>query len=121
MPIHDQGYRRYGGSRAPHGRAWLVIARNGVIASYGSDSDPEPKFPYWSFTQKDATLRSALIYEAQQSSRDHAARDINAMLQEGHLKHQVAARFPLDRIVEAHEAMESGKTIGKLLVDVAAF
>lgn len=31
MPIHDQGYRRYGGSRASHGRAWLVIARNGVM------------------------------------------------------------------------------------------
>ena len=97
-----------------------VIARNGVIGSYGSDSDPEPKFPYWAFTQKDATLRVALIYEAQQSSRDQAARDINKMLSEGRLKHNVAARFPLDRIVDAHEAMESGKTVGKLLVDVAA-
>jgi ABC-2 type transport system permease protein len=25
--IHDQGYRRYGGGRTPHGRAWWVIAR----------------------------------------------------------------------------------------------
>jgi NADPH:quinone reductase len=97
-----------------------VIARNGVIASYGSDSNPEPKLPYWGFTQKDATLRMALIYEAQQSARDHAARDINAMIQEGRLKHQVAQRFPLERIADAHEAMESGTTIGKLLVDVAA-
>lgn len=30
MPIHDQGYRRYGGSRAEAGRAWQVIARAGV-------------------------------------------------------------------------------------------
>jgi ABC-2 type transport system permease protein len=30
MPIHDQGYRRYGGTRA-RGRAWLVMLRNGVI------------------------------------------------------------------------------------------
>jgi len=30
MPIHDQGYRRYGGTRGPHGRAWIVIARTGV-------------------------------------------------------------------------------------------
>ena len=27
MPIHDQGYRRYGGRRQPHGTAWWVIAR----------------------------------------------------------------------------------------------
>lgn len=30
MPIHDQGYRRYGGERAAVGRAWLVIARAGL-------------------------------------------------------------------------------------------
>jgi ABC-type transport system involved in multi-copper enzyme maturation permease subunit len=30
MPIHDQGYRRYGGERTPVGRAWLVIAKAGV-------------------------------------------------------------------------------------------
>ena len=30
MPIHDQGYRRYGGTRAGVGRAWLVIAGAGI-------------------------------------------------------------------------------------------
>ncbi len=33
MPIHDQGYRRYGGKRAPHGRAWLIIARTHMLAA----------------------------------------------------------------------------------------
>ena len=31
-PIHDQGYRRYGGGREPHGRRWWVIARSGLLA-----------------------------------------------------------------------------------------
>jgi ABC-2 type transport system permease protein len=31
MPIHDQGYRRYGGRRHPHGRVWWVIARAGLM------------------------------------------------------------------------------------------
>ena len=31
MPIHDQGYRRYAGTRAPRGGAWWVIARAGVM------------------------------------------------------------------------------------------
>lgn len=30
MPIHDQGYRRYGGTRVPLGRAWAVIAAAGI-------------------------------------------------------------------------------------------
>ena len=33
MPIHDQGYRRYGGKRAPHGRAWWIIARTHMFAA----------------------------------------------------------------------------------------
>lgn len=31
MPIHDQGYRHYVGQRAPHGRAWWVIARAHIL------------------------------------------------------------------------------------------
>lgn len=31
MPIHDQGYRRYGGRRIPHGGRWWVIARAGIL------------------------------------------------------------------------------------------
>lgn len=30
MPIHDQGYRRYGGDRTPRGRAWAVILAAGL-------------------------------------------------------------------------------------------
>ena len=30
MPIHDQGYRRYSGRRAPAGHAWFVIAEAGI-------------------------------------------------------------------------------------------
>ncbi len=32
MPIHDQGYRRYLGSRAAVGRSWQVITRAGIRA-----------------------------------------------------------------------------------------
>jgi ABC-2 type transport system permease protein len=35
MPIHDQGYKRYAGSRA-QGRAWLVIFRAGFLGMFGN-------------------------------------------------------------------------------------
>jgi ABC-2 type transport system permease protein len=35
MPIHDQGYRRYAGTRAAVGRGWAVIARSGVKSFIG--------------------------------------------------------------------------------------
>jgi len=31
VPIHDQTYRRYGGAKEIAGRAWVAIARNGVL------------------------------------------------------------------------------------------
>src|SRR5437867_90251 len=34
MAIHDQGYRRYGGSKAAVGQGWIVIARAGIRAMF---------------------------------------------------------------------------------------
>src|SRR5206468_2779748 len=34
MPIHDQGYRRYRGSKAALGQGWIVIARAGIRAMF---------------------------------------------------------------------------------------
>lgn len=31
MPIHDQSYRRYGGTKQSHGQTWWVIARAGLM------------------------------------------------------------------------------------------
>jgi ABC-2 type transport system permease protein len=31
VPIHDQTYRRYGGTKEMAGRAWMVIARTGIL------------------------------------------------------------------------------------------
>ena len=35
MPIHDQGYRRYVGTRTPRGRAWAVITTAGLRTFFG--------------------------------------------------------------------------------------
>lgn len=96
-----------------------VLAQNGVVAAYASDAQPEPALKFYPFVMKNATIRTVLIYEVPQAARDHAARDINALIETGGLKHQIGLRLPLDRVVEAHEAMESGRTVGKILLDVA--
>lgn len=33
MPIHDQSYRHYTGKREPVGKAWMVIAGDGIVAT----------------------------------------------------------------------------------------
>jgi NADPH2:quinone reductase len=95
-----------------------LLAPNGVIAAYASDADPRPTLNFGGFLVKDATLRMLIIYEAPQTALDAAVRDINALIEEGALQHQVATRYGLDEIAAAHEAMESGKQIGKILIDI---
>jgi len=38
MPIHDQGYRRFLGTRMPRGRAWAVITTAGLRTFFGKRS-----------------------------------------------------------------------------------
>ncbi|MDE2230294.1 MAG: NADPH:quinone reductase [Alphaproteobacteria bacterium] len=93
-----------------------LLKSGGVIATYSSDAVPDPVVPFTPMLMKDLTVHFVLIYEIPQSARDHAARDINRLIAAGKLKHQIAEVFPLARIAEAHERMEEGRVVGKLLV-----
>jgi NADPH:quinone reductase-like Zn-dependent oxidoreductase len=37
-------------------------------------------------------------------------------MEAGQVKHEIAAHFGLDQIVQAHEAVEQGSVIGKVIV-----
>jgi NADPH:quinone reductase len=97
-----------------------VLAVNGVVAAYASDSAPQqpPAFPFRSLLFKNATIRTVLVYLVSPEAHRAAARDITAHLASGSLKHSIARRLPLSKIVEAHEAMEAGHLNGKVIVDV---
>jgi NADPH2:quinone reductase len=96
-----------------------VLKTNGTIATYASMGDQEPKLPFYALMSKNAAIRPVLIYTMPTRAKDEAARDIVRLVEAGRLIHQIGARFPLDRIVEAHQAQESGKITGNIVVDVA--
>jgi NADPH2:quinone reductase len=60
-----------------------------------------------------------LVYDMPQTAMLDAARDINLWLASGKAQHQIARTFPLEQLVDAHLAVESGREIGKVVVDVA--
>lgn len=95
-----------------------VIRPNGVIAAYSSDAVPEPVLPFWSLLAKDVTIRFVLVYEMPDAAHRAAAEAITAELEQGRLRHQIAARFPLSDVALAHEAQESGSLIGKAVVEI---
>jgi len=96
-----------------------VVKTNGTIATYASMGDPEPKLPFYTLMGKNVTIRPVLIYTMPDHARDEATRDILGLVEAGRLAHTIGARFPLARIVEAHQAQESGRVTGNIVVDVA--
>jgi len=59
-----------------------------------------------------------LIYELAGADRARALADITRLLEQGQLKHNVAATYGLDQIVAAHEAQEQGKTAGNIVLKI---
>ena len=51
--------------------------------------------------------------------RARATADITHMLERGELIHNVAQTFDLGEIAAAHEAVESGKAMGNIVVNTA--
>jgi NADPH2:quinone reductase len=60
-------------------------------------------------------LRFVLLYGVPLEALEQAAKDITAALADGALTELPAAKFRLDEVAAAHDAVEAG-TVGKVLV-----
>jgi NADPH2:quinone reductase len=96
-----------------------VLNPNGVISTYASDAVPEPKIPFWTILGKDITIHFVLVYAMPKSAHQRAAADITTCLSGNKLRHNIAKRFPLEEIAQAHEAVEKGDKIGNVIVEIA--
>lgn len=95
-----------------------VLAADGVVAIYGS-SAPETSIPFQFLLQNSIALRFFLVYQMPPQLRARATADITRMLERSELIHNVAQTFDLRDIAAAHEAVESGKAMGNIVVNVA--
>lgn len=94
------------------------IATNGTIASYSSTAVPEPVFPYYPLAFKGVTVRLVQGFNLPEAARRAAIDDITRWSASGRLRHAIAARFPLADIALAHEALEQGRAMGNIVVDI---
>ena len=92
-----------------------VLAPNGVVAVYGSGA-AEASIPFQFLLQNSITLQFFLVYLMPAEMRQRATADITQMLEQGELIHNVAQTFDLGDMVAAHEAVESGKAMGNIVV-----
>jgi NADPH2:quinone reductase len=94
-----------------------VLAPHGKLVCYGSNVAAEVPLNFPAMLWGSLTLQMFLVYELTAADRAAAIAELQALLREGRLSHAIGARYPLDAIAEAHEAIEGGRVIGNVVVD----
>ncbi|MGV7240525.1 NADPH:quinone reductase [Caballeronia sp. M23-90] len=92
-----------------------ALARDGMGAIYGAGK-PQVQFDFLPMIQSGAAIRFFIVYELSPAARAETVSALNGYLKTGALNHNVAERFSLEHIVEAHEAVESGRLTGNAVV-----
>lgn len=85
-----------------------AIADHATIVSYGSNKSDEVAIPYREFLFRCLSLRQFAIYVITPEQRRHVLSEAVRLLESNLLDHTIASRYPLDEIVAAHQAVETG-------------
>lgn len=97
-----------------------ILKVDGTAACYASAGDPEPTLPFYNMMYKNINLSLVLVYNMSQKAKQEACKDIGQAIDDGNLNHPIAGRFPLDQLAAAHEAVESGLSIGNVIVEIGS-
>jgi NADPH:quinone reductase len=96
-----------------------VLAPRGVMVLFGQSSGPVEQIDPQILNQKGSlflTRPSLVHYTATREELLHRAGELFSWLETGELSVRIGAEFPLARAAEAHRALESRRTAGKVLL-----
>jgi NADPH2:quinone reductase len=95
-----------------------VLKVSGVIATYSSSQDPEPKLPFLKMMYKDVTVRMIIVYAMPEAAKKQAVDDIDKALASDALQHRVADTMPLAEIARSNELIEQGSIRGAVILTI---
>ncbi len=94
-----------------------LLRPGGEVIVYGSGT-PEISVPFSPAIRKGLHLYFFIVYNLDSSVRGSAIADLSRLLEENRLRHNIAARLPLERVVDAHEMVEQGRVMGNVVLQV---
>jgi NADPH2:quinone reductase len=94
-----------------------VAAPNATISSYATQAGGEVTVPVRRLMSSNIVLRFVLVYTMPADALRAAIADVTRALEDGALTTLPIHRFALDRVAEAHDAVEGG-AVGKVLIDL---
>lgn len=95
-----------------------ALAPHGTLVCYGSNAMGDVPVPFRDLLFRGLTLRFFVVYELQPADRYAAIAELGVLLQQNVLRTKLAARYPLEQIVAAHEAVEQG-AFGNVVLEIA--
>lgn len=94
-----------------------ALAQGGSIATYASDVFT-PEIPFWQLVFGNARIFFVGSDDVTAGAKVEAALAVNEALEAGWEGLEIAERFPLDEIAEAHEAVEHPTKAGRVVVTI---
>jgi NADPH2:quinone reductase len=92
-----------------------IVAQDALCVAYGSNT-PHLTFQFGPMIMRGVSVRFFIVYELSREAREQGVADLTRWMEAGQIKHEIAMHFRLDDIVQAHETLEQGKVIGKVIV-----
>lgn len=94
-----------------------LVAQGAVIAAYGTP-DPEPVLPYWPLAFQNVVIRLLGSDDFPPQAKRQAAADLISCLEGGALRSEIRQVFALDRIADAHRAVENPAGSGRVVIAI---
>ena len=95
-----------------------ALAPHGTLVSYGSNVYGDTPVPFFPLLVNSMSLRFFLVYDLDPVDRQRALGGLTDLLADRRLSHTIGARFALDDIAAAHEAVERGKVMGNVVLEL---
>ena len=92
-----------------------LVRRGGDCVVYGSGAG-EFKLPFFPLIVNNVALQFFIVYNLDDAEREQALQVLTRLLEQGRLQHLIAERLPLAQVALAHELVEQGRTVGKVML-----
>ena len=95
-----------------------LLKINGVITTYSSMTDLNPKIPFMRMMFMDLTIRMVLVYVMPWKAKLKAINDITDCLKTNKLYNRIANTYPLEESAAAHQEIERGNNFGSVIIKI---
>ncbi|WP_232462464.1 NADPH:quinone reductase [Bordetella genomosp. 9] len=95
-----------------------AVAPHGTVVVYGSNYRGDIPVNFGAWLPRSISLHFFLVYDLLPAQRHHAVSRLGGLLAADKLRHLIAPAYALDEIAAAHEAVESGRILGNVVVAI---